>query len=477
MTERPNIIHNASLKPAPDSDAYPATLLGRIDRRYLSHPAVGKVLLVLLAVALIVPSVQFVKRIQEVESSFYRQNKHKTALGRWLADAEALTKIDEGEQPYGFGHWFPLPPTVLISLIPLWKMGFAAAGVTWAALKVVGFFVAMGLLVAALGRTGRAVPLGVLLMTAAFALRPIISDLQHGNLNTFMLIWLALAWVFYTRGRDGLSGLFMALAIVTKITPALALLYFAYKRAWRLVITACIGLVVLIVAMPSLYLGPSRNAEQLKAWYSLMVEPSAVHGFATVTIENQSLGGTGMRLLSNAGLLPVEPPSTDMAAQAGMEVEHMARPTTIAGKMLRPGLAVLTLCLLAGLCRTRSGDRKDVRLWIEFGIVLIAMLLMSERTWKHHGTILPFVYLTVWYVLTCRPWSDRFRAWFVGGLVAQFALLVCSGEFLLGGRIADLLLDGGVFCWGLVLCFVQLAILLRALQQEGRPTASAAARS
>lgn len=315
LTRQPDIIPYASAKTAGDDDPYASTLLGRIDRSYLDHRSVAIVLLVLLVAALVVSSVQFVDRVQELESSFYRQDKHKTALGRWMADAEALTKLDEGEKPYGFGHWFPLPPTVLICLVPLWKMGFAGAGVTWAALKVIGFMIAMGLLVSTLGRTGRAVPIGVLLMTAAFGLRPIISDLQHGNLNTFMMIWLALAWVFYIRGRDGWSGLFMALAIVTKITPALALLYFAYKRAWRLLISACVGLVVLIVVLPSLYLGPSRNAEQLKAWYTLMVEPFAIHGFATVTIENQSLGGTALRLLSNAGLLPVEPPTTDLAAQ------------------------------------------------------------------------------------------------------------------------------------------------------------------
>ena len=124
---------------------------------------------------------------------------------------------------------------------------------------------------------------------------------------------------------------------------------------------------------------------------------------------------------------------------------------------------------MAWLCRCRWPRRSHPGQLLEFGLVLLAMLLLSERTWKHHATALPIVYLGIWYVLTCYPWSDRFRAWFVAGLVVQWMLLVGSGEFLWGDRIADLLLDGGFFCWGLVLCFLQSAVMLGVLKIRARP--------
>ncbi len=106
---------------------------------------------------------------------------------------------------------------------------------------------------------------------------------------------------------------------------------------------------------------------------------------------------------------------------------------------------------------------------MEFALILLAMLLLSERTWKHHGTTLPIVYLGVWTVLTCMDWSPRFRAWFVAGLIVQFSLLVGSSEFVVGERLSDLLLDGGVFCWGLLLCFLQVGILHQRLARRRCP--------
>lgn len=467
-----NVPHGAG---SPDEatfidDPYQRTLLGRIDRRTLSRPIFHWAFAIAIGAILIVPSVQFVRRIGQVEPSVYRADKHRTALGRWLPDAEALTKLDEGANPYGEGHWFPTPPFVLMCLIPFWKMGYTAAGVAWAALKIAGLTVSLWLLVRSLGPPHRSVPIGVLVMAAVFGARPVVSDLQHGNLNIFVMVWIALAWALYVRGRDVAAGVLLALAIVTKITPALLLVYFVYKRQWRVVIGAAIGLVMFFALFPSLYLGLDRNLDLLHAWYRMLVEPFALHGFGTLDIPNQSLYGVALRLLSNAGVLSVEFMSQEMALRAGMEPEIMARPVTTVGRLLRPAIGLLVLIPLAWSCRRTRGpatvSRRDVRCWLELSLVLLAMLLLSERTWKHHGTTLPIVFLSVWYALTCEPWSDRFRAWFVAGLTIQWLLLVATSEGFLGDHLAELCLDGGVFCWGLVLCFIQTCVLLAGLKRK-----------
>ncbi|MCH8970388.1 MAG: hypothetical protein IIA66_14875, partial [Planctomycetes bacterium] len=97
-------------------------------------------------------------------------------------------------------------------------------------------------------------------------------------------------------------------------------------------------------------------------------------------------------------------------------------------------------------------SRRDPRLLLELSLVLVAMLLLSERTWKHHLVTLPIVYLATWQVLTCVDWSARFRMVFVAGLAVQFVLLV-----LAKGTVA---LFAGVITFGLLLCFVQNAVLL-----------------
>jgi len=202
----------------------------------------------------------------------------------------------------------------------------------------------------------------------------------------------------------------------------------------------------------------------------MLVVPFAKEGYAALELENQSLYGVVVRLLSNAGLLTIEPMPDQQAWAAGME--SMARPATALGGLLRPAISTTVVAALAWFCRAKISRRHDPRLLLEYGLVLLAMLLLSERTWKHHATTLPLVYLGVWYVLTCLPWSERFRGWFVAGLVVQLIMLVGLSEGLVGDRLADQIMDAGFFCSGLVLCFVQTGFLLHALAARESPRSS-----
>ena len=59
------------------------------------------------------------------------------------------------------------------------------------------------------------------------------------------------------------------------------------------------------------------------------------------------------------------------------------------------GVVVGLLGLLAFLCRTKTTDRRDPRLLGEFALVVLTMLFVSERSWKHHyvTVLLPLHYL------------------------------------------------------------------------------------
>ena len=51
--------------------------------------------------------------------------------------------------------------------------------------------------------------------------------------------------------------------------------------------------------------------------------------------------------------------------------------------------------LLAYLCRTKTTDRRDPRLLGEISLIVLTMLFLSERSWKHHfvTVLLPYSYL------------------------------------------------------------------------------------
>lgn len=462
-----------SEQPLLSRSAYAETLLGRFDAGVLSGPIPRGVLVVLLCGALIAPTVQATRKITETDSSPYREGgtRQRTALGRWIPTVELAGQTDRTESPYGFAHWFPLPTTILVALQPFSWMGLTPAGLVWALLKVIGFVAVMLLIIRTIEPPEWRFPLGVVMMAGAFGIRPIISDIQHGNVNIFMMMWAGLAWALWARGRDVLAGLAMSLAIVTKVTPALLLVYFAYKRAWKLCAAAGVGLVLVFLVIPGFYFGFAENVSLLVEWFNMLIAPYALENYAAYDLDNQSLYGTILRVGDIAGLVSVEHMPTEDAAVVGMEA--MARPASFLGRLIRPTISISIVATLAFVCRTSTANRRDPRLLLEAGLVMLAMLLMSERTWKHHGTTLPIVFLAVWFVLTCLPFSARLRFWFTAGLCVQWLCLVGSSSGFLGDRLADAALTFGIFCWGLLLAFVQTAILIRAANRLAANESSA----
>jgi hypothetical protein len=189
-----------------------------------------------------------------------------------------------------------------------------------------------------------------------------------------------------------------------------------------------------------------------------------VEGYTIINTDNQSLYSVIVRLLDAGGWIDLHPMPAPDALVAGSDV--MAKPPSAA--LLRPMVSLPILATLALCCRAKTASRHDMRLLLEFSLVLLAMLLLSERTWKHHATTLILVYLSVWFAVACMPWRHGVRAFFVGGLGLQWLLLVGTSEGVLGDDLANLIAFNGGFGWGLLLAFVELAAMLWALASPRR---------
>lgn len=443
---------------------YENSWLGRLDRKLFSGPAGRYALAAIIALLLIIPSAQLtLRKIQKTESSEARQREqHESALGRWLADAQALV---DGGDPYGVGHWFPAPPLVLLGLVPFnlifTTIGITATAFAWSLLKIAAVIGGCGLVLASARRSDFAVPLGVMVLAVLFSARPIWGDITHANINIFVFFEIALAWWLFVNHRDLMAGVIIGLAIVTKVTPGLLLVYFLYKRAWRVVLGAGVGLFLFAGLVPTLILGLERNLVLLDGWFSLIIRPYLFHGFVTLEAANQSLSGTLIRVLWYLKWMKVQMLTADLlppgfAERFGTELYPMARPASLLGATLIRAVNLSIIAALAWLCRTPTTDRRNPRLLLELSLVLVAMLLLSERTWKHHLTTLPIIYLGVWLTLLCYPWPRRTMKILLAGLALQFILLVLLKS--------DLALAAGVITLGLLLCFVQTAVMLRRFQ-------------
>jgi len=67
------------------------------------------------------------------------------------------------------------------------------------------------------------------------------------------------------------------------------------------------------------------------------------------------------------------------------------------------------------------------------------------------------------------PWRSAIRSLLVVGLVVQWMLLVGTSEGLLGDDLANLVAFNGGFGWGLLIAFVEVALILWALRLRQPP--------
>ncbi len=193
---------------------------------------------------------------------------------------------------------FPNPPIMPITLYPLMTLPPVAGRSAWFALKAALTAVAAWLCFRMVRREDRVLPSWVQGPILLLSFRPILSDLHHGN-NNLVILFLIVAMLYaWRKGYDVLAGLLLALAISYKVTPALFVPYFLYKRSWRVVGATALGLGMFLLIVPSLVIGPGFNGECLGMWWHRMMTPFLVKGAVSPQEINQSMAGVLTRLLT-----------------------------------------------------------------------------------------------------------------------------------------------------------------------------------
>jgi hypothetical protein len=314
---------------------------------------------------------------------------------------------------------------------------------------------------------GRPFPAWAQGLAVLFSMKPIIDDLQHGNVNLFILFLVTGSLAAYRRGRDGLAGVVLGLAIACKVTPALFVPYFVWKRSWRALAGCALGLTLFLWPgfVPALRLGWDGNQRQLASWYRDMVRPFVLEGKVTSEHNNQSLPGLVARLATHSPSFVAYPDNVWTPARYDNLLD--LRPAQ--ARWLVKGCVALFALLIVWSCRTPTLPRGGWRLAAEFSLVLLGMLLFSERTWKHHCVTLALPFAVLCYYLgACRP-GPALRAYLIASLASVAALLLTTsfqaGE---GGRhsaqfgtFAKQAQVYGAYVWAYLVLAAALVVLLR----------------
>jgi hypothetical protein len=111
----------------------------------------------------------------------------------------------------------------------------------------------------------------------------------------------------------------------------------------------------------------------------------------------------------------------------------------------------------------------------EFSLVVLGMLLFSERTWKHHCVtlVLPFSVLA-YYLAAVRP-AGAFRWYLVATLAGATFLMASTASGLSESwdRVAKLAEVYGAYAWAFLLLTLALVVLLRHQEEQAAETLSA----
>jgi alpha-1,2-mannosyltransferase len=366
---------------------------------------------------------------------------------------------------------FPNPPIMPITLYPLMVMPTVAGAMCWFAIKVGLTTAALVMLFRIVQPPGRAFPMMFRSLVLLLSLRPILGDLHHGNNNLVILFLVVAAFYAWRRGYDIGAGLLLGLAAAYKVTPALFLVYFAYKRSWRTVTWGILGLGIFLLIVPSMVIGPQFNGECLGLWWHRMVTPFVVKGVNSPQFVNQSIPGVLSRLFTN--LTPGQG-----RYQVSLDLNLASWPPWLVSYVIK-GVAVGLVGLLAILCRTKVTDRRDPRLLGEAALVVLTMLFVSERSWKHHyvTVVIPYIYLVAEF-FSPRV-GQRGRAILAAAWALSFSLMAATspeiGGLFAEGQGHEIAQGYGFFlCAGLVL-YAMVAWRLWASRSEavaGSPSLS-----
>ncbi len=383
--------------------------------------------------------------------------EERSAIIRWLHQVEQLQD--------GVNIWdkymFPNPPIFPLTLYPLTSMPPLAASMVWYYLKA-GLAVLSIVFCLRMARTKedpRRIPGWALFLVILLSFRPILSDLHHGNNNLVILFLIVSALYAWRKGYDVLAGLSLALSIAYKVTPALFVPYFLYKRSWRLVGATFLGLGLFLLIVPSLILGPEFNGECLQMWWHRMLRPFVVDHEVGDHEINQSMAGVIMRYFTEQ---EATGDGRYVPLYSGRNFFSLNPDLVVYGiKALSIGM----VGLLAMLCRTDTNRRDNIRFLGEFSLVVLTMLIVSERSWKHHyvTVLLPYTYLI--FRLWAYPLPRTLR-FLVGGCLALSSLLMLTTSSEVGGLFANgtghkLALFYGMFFWSGVVLYAGTAMVLR----------------
>ena len=263
------------------------------------------------------------------------------------------------------------PPLTALLTMPLTFFDLQTAIRLFFALNTLLLLASVALVVISMREYLLVYPYWLIAVALVVNLDPVLDSLLLGQTDAVILLLLVISFCAYRRGRDVLAGAPLGLAAMIKISPVLLILYSLLKRKKRVFASAVAAM--LFLGGASLLLA----GFEAHAVFVTEILPKLLAGSAH--FENQSLNGFFNRLFLG---------SQFVTGLADVPPLPQARFLTMVCSLLIVGST-------AYLIGTNRGSRADLRVDLEFSLVVIMLPLISSIAWHHYMTwyVLPFLVL------------------------------------------------------------------------------------
>lgn len=327
--------------------------------------------------------------------------------------------LTESINPYAdsgnvFGVFLYPPPTLFLFL-PLTFLSLFIAGKLFTVLSILCFLTSVYLLLKII-KVKPGSNLGMFLLLLTFNFFPEKFTLGMGQINNFVLLSVVFFIFFYLKEKQIISGVFLAIAVLIKISPIILLLVPLMQKKWKIIFSFFIFIWIILLLS------------------YLIIGREIFFYFFNVTLPNlftNSAGGYYNQSLSgflNRGIGITSPFSH-------MEI------------IIKGFLLLLTLYYFYKFNRMR----RDL-LFLSISLLISLGLILTNNSWQHH-----FVWLLVPLYLTFSLIRNK-------KMKFNFYIILGFGFFLVALNLKSpnffpVLLQSHVFYGAIILYFLNLYLL------------------
>ncbi len=297
-------------------------------------------------------------------------------------DADLASILPGTEAPHGE----PLnpnlnPPFQAVAMAPLGLLPYPAAFWLWSLLSLAAAVGGALLVERATRKVGGNGGRWLTFVVVLLAYFPTWATLAYGQLSLLLFLLVSAGWLAARRGRDGLAGIVLGLALSLKLFTGLFVLLFLLQRRWRLLLW--LGGAFVVCTLAALPAGGLESYRQYRAilggtdWYAASWNASFAGFFARI------FGGSRNVPLFDSPLL---------------------------AQLLTAAATAGTVALLVWVVLAQGRVTVAVRFDVGFAATVVAMLLVSPLGWMYYFPLLLIPGAVLWRLAEDLPSPRRWRA-------------------------------------------------------------------